>query len=85
MTVRGQPGQKSSRDLIPTNKSCHSTNGKRYKIGRLWFRLALAKKQDPVSKITRAKRSGGVAQVVQHLSSNTQSTLKNNRITLVKM
>jgi hypothetical protein len=26
------------------------------KIGKLWFRLVWAKKQDPVSKITKAKR-----------------------------
>jgi hypothetical protein len=28
---------------------------------------SLGKKQDPVSKITRAKRAGGVAQAVEHL------------------
>jgi hypothetical protein len=29
----------------------------------------LGKKQDPISKITRAKRSGGMAQVVEGLPS----------------
>jgi uncharacterized protein (DUF4213/DUF364 family) len=30
---------------------------------------SLGKKQDPISKITRVKRVGGMAQAVQHLSS----------------
>jgi hypothetical protein len=32
------------------------------RIARLWYRLTWAKKQGPVSEITRAKRVGGMAQ-----------------------
>jgi hypothetical protein len=39
------------------------------KIGRMWSRLTWAKKQDPISKITRTKRIRGGAQAVEHLSS----------------
>jgi hypothetical protein len=31
--------------------------------------VSLGKKQDPISKITRAKKAGGVAQAVEHLPS----------------
>jgi hypothetical protein len=38
-----------------------------HKIGGLWPRSAWAKKRDPISKLTRAKRAGIMAQVVQYL------------------
>jgi hypothetical protein len=48
--------------------ACHPSNGRKLKIGEgQWFRLAWAKKRDPTSKITKAKRAGDRAQVVEHL------------------
>jgi hypothetical protein len=35
--------------------------------------VSLGKKRDPISKIPRAKRAGGVAQVVQHLCSKCEA------------
>jgi hypothetical protein len=50
-------------------KGWHATsNGRKHIIGRLWSRLAWAKNRDPIFKITRGKMSGGMAQVVDHLS-----------------
>jgi hypothetical protein len=44
-------------------------------IGGLWFQASLDKKQDPSSKITRAKRAGGMAQVKHKtLTSNSITT-----------
>jgi hypothetical protein len=37
----------------------------------------LGKKQDSISKITKAKRIGGMAQVVESLSSNCESLSSN--------
>jgi hypothetical protein len=41
-------------------------------------RGSLGKKQDPISKITRAKTAGGMAQVVERLPSN-YKTLSSNQ------
>jgi hypothetical protein len=40
----------------------------------------LGKKQDPISKITRERRAGGMVQVVEHLpmSSNLSATKQTN-------
>jgi hypothetical protein len=44
---------------------------------RIVVQAHLSKKQDLISKITRAKRSGGMAQVVEHLPSKCE-TLSSN-------
>jgi hypothetical protein len=65
-------------------QACHPSNGK--KLNRRIVQAGLGKKQDPLSKITRAKITAGVVQAVKHLphkhqalSSNPSSTnnLKN--------
>jgi hypothetical protein len=38
---------------------------------------SLGKKQDPISKITRANRAGGVAQVEEHLPSKSEALSSN--------
>jgi hypothetical protein len=49
--------------------TCHPRYyGGKYKIGRLWSRLAW-RKQDSISKITRAKRAGHITQAVETLPS----------------
>jgi hypothetical protein len=45
-----------------------------HKIG-LQLRLAWTEKQDPILKITRAKRAGGVAQVVEYLPTKCESLI----------
>jgi hypothetical protein len=51
----------------------------------LWSRPAQGKKQDPIFKITRAKRAGGMAQTAKHLPSkqdilsSENSSLKNKK------
>jgi hypothetical protein len=45
--------------------SCHPSKGRRHKIGGAQSRpIWTKKKKDPISKTTRAKRVGGMAQVV---------------------
>jgi hypothetical protein len=44
--------------------TCHHSYGKSQKIVGLWYRLAWGKKQDPIYKITRAKRAEGMVQGV---------------------
>jgi hypothetical protein len=36
-------------------------------VGGLWFEASLSKKAQDYLKITQAKRTGGVAQVAEHL------------------
>jgi hypothetical protein len=36
---------------------------------RITVQADLDRKQDPISKVTRTKRAGGMAQVVEHLAS----------------
>jgi hypothetical protein len=46
---------------------------------RILAQVGLGKKCNPISKITRAKRAGGIAQLVEHLpskSSNPSTTKK---------
>jgi hypothetical protein len=45
--------------------ACHPSNGKKYKIGRLWPRQP-GKMQDPASKTTKEKRAGDRTQIVDH-------------------
>jgi hypothetical protein len=40
----------------------------------------LSKKQDPISKITQAKRAGGMAQAVQYLPSKCKALRLNPKI-----
>jgi hypothetical protein len=61
--------------------ACHLNSYRKLKIRRMVVLASLSKKQDPVFKITRPKRAGGVAQVVERLpcksdalSSNTSTT-----------
>jgi hypothetical protein len=42
----------------------HLHNYGKYKTGRTQSRLAWAKKQDSLSKITRAEKAGGMAQMI---------------------
>jgi hypothetical protein len=46
-------------------RACHHIYGRKYKI-RITVQSGLGKKQDPISKITRAKRAGGMAQEVEN-------------------
>jgi hypothetical protein len=52
--------------------TCHPSNDRKCKIGGSELRLAWAKKQNPICKISRAKRAGGMAQAVEHLPSRVQ-------------
>jgi hypothetical protein len=45
--------------------TCPTSYLRKAKIGGSWSRQAWAEKWDPISKITRAKRAGGVAQVIR--------------------
>jgi hypothetical protein len=73
---RFNPGQKVFKIPIPMKNvgvvahTCLPSYGGKPKNRRIKVQLAWAKKQDPISKITRGKRTGGVAQVVEHLLSN---------------
>jgi hypothetical protein len=44
--------------------TCHANDGMKHKIGGFWSMPDLAKKQDPICKITRAK---SVEQAIEHL------------------
>jgi hypothetical protein len=63
ITIPGQPRQKSLQDLTSTEKSCHTSDGGKLKIGS-WCRPAWQKA--PISKMTKAKRAGDMAQAVEH-------------------
>jgi hypothetical protein len=52
-------------------------NGRQSKIGAFWSIPAWAKNKT-ISKITRATRAGGVAQVVQHLLSKCEALNSNS-------
>jgi hypothetical protein len=45
---------------------CLPSHSRRLKTGESWFKPACAKKQNPTSKITRAKRDRGIAQAIEH-------------------
>jgi hypothetical protein len=95
ITILGQPGQKRSRDPISTEKAgqvirtCHPSYSGKSEMGASWSRLAWAKSKIPISKITSAKRAGGIAQVVkclpgkwETLSSNSSNTHTQNGETM---
>jgi hypothetical protein len=71
-------GEKCSQDLISTNSwmwcvcACHPS----YLGGINRSRPAPAKPQDRIKQITKAKRVGGVAQVLQHLPSKPKFKLQ---------
>jgi hypothetical protein len=67
--------------------TCHPGYGEKPKIGGLQCRLAWTKSK--TSKITRTKRTGGVAQVLEHLpkkcealSSNPNTTKKTHHFSI---
>jgi hypothetical protein len=86
--VRGQPGQKSLQDPISVGKAecggvCLSSQWEWEASSRIVVQVSLGKKWDPISKITRAEGSGGVAQMdlllpskCKALSSNTSTAKK---------
>jgi hypothetical protein len=54
-------------------------------LGRLrlrgsWFQASPGKKQDPISKITREKRTGGIAHTVEYLPSKHEALSSNHSI-----
>jgi hypothetical protein len=51
---------------------CHPSNCRKPKTRPVW-----GKKEDPISKITRAKRAGGVAQEVQQLLASAEALSSN--------
>jgi hypothetical protein len=55
--------------------TCHPSYDRKHKGSQ--FRSAWAEKQDPISKIIREKRAGGMAQVIECLPSNTESLSSN--------
>jgi hypothetical protein len=54
--------------------SCHPSYSGRYKTGDLRSRPAWAKKRDHISKITRAKCAGGMAQGAECLPIKCEAT-----------
>jgi hypothetical protein len=56
----------SGKNLGVVAHACHPSKSRKFKIGGSNSMMAPAKKQVPVSKITIAKRAGGVAQVVKY-------------------
>jgi hypothetical protein len=57
--------------------ACNSSYLGNREIGRIMVQTSLGKKRDPISKITRAKRAGGVAQVVEPLPSKCKALSSN--------
>jgi hypothetical protein len=53
--------------------ACHLSYCRKPNIRGLRSRPAWTNKQDPIPKITRAKRAAGVAQAVEHLLSSAKS------------
>jgi hypothetical protein len=62
---------------------CHPTYGRKHKIeiSSTMVQASLEKKQDPISKITRSKRVGGVAQIVGCQPSKSEALSSNPRTT----
>jgi hypothetical protein len=54
--------------------ACHLNNGWRQKIEEDVFQAGLDKKRDTISKITKAKRAGGVGKAVRRYSTCIAST-----------
>jgi hypothetical protein len=87
ITVYGQPWQNKKKVFkIPISTSSWvwwHMSVMLAMAGNIKEEVDLGKKQDPVSKITKAKRSGDVAQVVKPLSSKCK-TLSSNPSTTKK-
>jgi hypothetical protein len=64
--------------------ACHVSYGGKCKMGRSWFKLTWAKR-DLTSKITRAKRTRSVAQIVEHLLSKLNPSQKKRKRIIVSM
>jgi hypothetical protein len=58
--------------------TCHPSNSRKHKIGRSWSRPASAE-----SKTPSPKRTGGMAQVVEHLSSKPKAVNSNPSTTKI--
>jgi hypothetical protein len=58
--------------------ACYSSEGTKQKIGGSQSRQAWAKSKTLPSNITRAKKAGGVAQVVDHLPTNAEHRVQNS-------
>jgi hypothetical protein len=67
----------SGKNLGVVAPACHPSYSRKHKTGDLWSRLASAKSKTLSPKITRAKRAGGMAQAVEHLSSKCQALSSN--------
>jgi ribosomal protein L31 len=57
--------QQKKKKLKVVVQACHPSFSGKCKIGGSKSRLTWAKKRDPIFKITRAKRTGGVTQAVE--------------------
>jgi hypothetical protein len=55
------------------------------RLGGLQSQDGTGKKQDSISKITRAKSAGGMAEVVEHLSSKCKTLSSNSSTTKNKI
>jgi hypothetical protein len=58
--------------------TCYPSDSGKHKTGGSIVQAGLGKKQDPISKITRAKRTEGLAQAVEHLTSKYEALSSNN-------
>jgi hypothetical protein len=73
ITVSGQLGTKSSGDPVSTEKAGHGDTCQSFQllqkayIGKSWSRPARGKEARPISKMSRTKRAGSMAQAVEHL------------------
>jgi hypothetical protein len=61
--------------------TCHPSYDGRLEIGGPWSRPAWAKSETLYSKITKAKRAGGVAQAAEYLPHKCQALSTNPTIT----
>jgi hypothetical protein len=91
--VPGQPGQKqfarphlNGKKLGFVAPTYHLKNGdgRKGKIGGLRCRLAWAKKQDPISRITVVERTDGVVQAVKFLTCKHEVLSSNPKTTTNK-
>jgi hypothetical protein len=61
--------------------ACHPSAGRKHKIGGPWSRPVRTKSETPISKLTRAKRAGGMVQGVEHLTNKDKALNSNLCIT----
>jgi hypothetical protein len=57
--------------------TCHASYEEIHKIGLLHCLAQPGEKWDPISKITRTKRIGGMARVIEHLPSKCEALSSN--------